>query len=343
MPLEFLNTGYGARVKEYILSQGRIRAFIRFDCEKDVFPDATTSIGIILFEKTSPGVVSFYVVRQLDELETIFQRDPEKTVRQSDLRPCDKWFTYFESSAPFVRSECLIPIATYGTFSRGIATGANEFFVLRPSQVAALGLSPEEVAPCITKSCQVKHPVFTNERWFDLVVRDAPVYLLNVRTNLSRRAAEYIRRGERSRFNQRYLTRMRKPWYRIESRLPSPILLGVFSRDGYKVVRNYTGVLNLTCFHGFQPNLFGREFIDHLFLYLLSAAGRRIISLNMRKYGDCLDKFEPNDLNQAFAPNIDWFSSIDRGLVEQELQRVAIHGCLSAEMECKFSSLTDTL
>jgi len=50
MPLEFLNTGYGALVKRYLIEQGSI-TIIKIECEKEVFPDVTTSVGIILFEK----------------------------------------------------------------------------------------------------------------------------------------------------------------------------------------------------------------------------------------------------------------------------------------------------
>ncbi len=343
MPLEFLNTGYGTVVKEYMLSQGKLHALIRLDCEKEVFPDITTSIGIILFEKTSNrDVTCFYVVRQLEELETLFQRTPENIVSQCELQAQEKWFHYFEPSAIQVNSEYLVPLSSYGAFSRGIATGANEFFVLKPSQIASIGLSTADVVACITKSSQVKHPIFADRHWHDLLLRDAAVYLLNLNTHLSGQALEYIRHGEKLGFDRRYLTRTRKPWYRIEWRCPAPILFGVFSRDGYKVVRNYTKAINLTCFHGFQPNLFGTRFVDYLFLYFLSSAGRKIMNLNIRKYGDFLDKFEPNDLNQALVPSIEWFSSIEQERVANEIQAITLHGSLSAEMEDIFRTLIQT-
>lgn len=342
MPLEFLNTGYGTLVKEYMLRQGRIHAIVRLDCEKDVFPDITTSIGIILFEKTlSPDVTRYYVIRQLEELETLLQRQPENIVSQQELRAQEKWLKHFEPYALKVRAECLVPLSTYGAFSRGIATGANEFFVLKPSQIASIGLARTEVVGCITKSSQVKHSFFTDHHWNNLVSRDAAVFLLNLNTRLSLHGVEYIRYGEKEGFNNRYLTRARKPWYRIESRRPAPIWFGVFSRDGYKVVRNYTGALNLTCFHGFQPNLFGAQFVDHLFLYLTSSAGRKILDLNMRQYGDSLDKFEPNDLNQALVPSVDWFSPIAQQRVKDEIQAMAPHERLSPEMEDIFRTLIE--
>ena len=112
----------------------------------------------------------------------------------------------------------------------------------------------------------------------------------------------YVECGQKHEYHNRYLTKCRNPWYKLEFRKPAPILLNVFSRDGYKVVRNFTSAVTLTCFHGFYPNLFGMEYVDHLFVYLLSKTGRRILENSRRRYGDGLDKFEPNDLNTALVP-----------------------------------------
>lgn len=49
--------------------------------------------------------------------------------------------------------------------------------------------------------------------------------------------------------------------------------------------------------------------MDHLFLYFMSQAGRRILSLSSRKYGGNRDKYEPNDLNNSFVPTPEFFSS----------------------------------
>lgn len=48
MPLEFLNAGYGTLVKTRLLDGGKLKAIIRLEAERDVFPDAITSVGIVL-------------------------------------------------------------------------------------------------------------------------------------------------------------------------------------------------------------------------------------------------------------------------------------------------------
>jgi hypothetical protein len=86
------------------------------------------------------------------------------------------------------------------------------------------------------------------------------------------------------------------------------------------VIRNLSTAVNLTCYHGFYPNLFGQGIVDLLFLYFQSRAARRLLELNMRRYGNSLDKFEPNDLNRALAPSCDWFAKLPPDAVNKALE-----------------------
>ena len=42
----------------------------------------------------------------------------------------------------------------------------------------------------------------------------------------------------------------------------------------------------------------------------------------MRKYGDSLDKFEPNDLNKALAPSPEFFASIAKSKVAVAVEAI---------------------
>ena len=322
MPLEFLNTGYGVLIKERLVESGHLFAILRFDCEKNIFPDATTSVGVILYDKAACyAAVRFYVLESIEKLARFNEIRPISTVPLAQLNPEAKWLPLFRSRKIEADGAQTTALGYYGRFRRGIATGANEFFVLRPSAAQERGIGVgSECAPCITKSSQIKKAVFDDLDYKDLFDADRPVLLFSVGGKHSRQADNYIQLGESLGFNKRFLTRNRKPWYKTEKRNSSPLLLGVFSRGGYKVILNKSAALNLTCFHGFQPNLFGRRYIEHLFLYLSSRTGREIISLSMRKYGDSLDKFEPNDLNDALAPSPDFFAAMPTKQVSEAVK-----------------------
>ncbi len=319
MPSEFLNTGYGEVVKEQLLKDGLLKYLIKIDAEKEVFPDVTTTISILLLSKDNvPSSVKFLSVNSISDLtmENVADTSSGKYMDLNKIDPCSKWMCHFDENHIPVKEKFMVPLSYYGLFSRGIATGANDFFALSNSDIQKLNLPDKHVKMCITKSAQIKRPVFDEEQLTLLVKADAPVYLLNAYGDLPHGVQAYIEYGQEMGFNRRYLTKCRNPWYRIETRKPAPILLGVFSRNGYKVVRNLTSAVSLTCFHGFCPNIFGIKYVDHLFVYLNSQTGRMILRKDQRHYGDALDKFEPNDLNRALVPSMEVFDSIDSYLLK---------------------------
>lgn len=328
MPLEFLNTGYGAIVKQQLIESRHLFAILRLDCEKDVFPDVTTSIGIVLFDKAvNHASAKFYSLKSVDDLAALQGVDAVSEVSFESLDPKCKWLPLFHKNAFAVDSGKSTVLSSFGRFSRGIATGANQFFVLRPSSARKFSIEEgSECVPCITKSSQVCKPVFDASDYRALYDLDRPILLFSPREDRSAGASEYIKYGESAGFNARFLTKNRTPWYKTESRRPAPLLLGVFSRGGYKVILNRSKALNLTCFHGFQPNLFGQQYLEHLFLYLWSNIGRDIVSLSMRKYGDSLDKFEPNDLNVALAPSTDFLAAMPKGRVPAAVREIGETG-----------------
>ena len=312
MPLEFLNTGYGKVVKRKLIQDSHLAAIIRLDCEKEIFPDAITSVGIILYDAaTFYKTVDFHSVRSIESLATVLDSPPVARVASDELSPDSKWLQHYMAANCTVNSDALVPLSQYGRFSRGIATGANKFFVLRPSDAKRRNIDTSECVPCVTRSTQVTRGLFSSDDYEQLVREDAPVLIFSASANHSAAAERYIKFGESNNYHKRFLTKTRTPWYKTELRTPAPILIGVFSRGGYKVVRNRSDAVNLSCFHGFHPNIYGHHYIDHLYLYLASEPGRRIMSMSKRQYGDALDKFEPNDLNDALVPGSTLLDSLD--------------------------------
>lgn len=322
MPLEFLNTGYGKLIKERLLAQRHLTTIIALENEKEVFPEATTSVGILLVDSAEVfNSVKFYTLNKVSDLESFSAIEPTSIVNYEQLDPAEKWLPFFSRQLFQVSTKLTTPLCTYGRFSRGIATGANEFFALNRSKLQALGLDEDDdCVACLTKSAQVRDPFLEEADILELKAADKPVFLFSAENPLSPAAAAYIRAGELAGYDQRYLTKNRDPWYKSELRQPAPLLLGVFSRGGYKMIRNRSNALNLTCYHGFQPDLFGNKHIDQLFLYFCSDVGRQVTALCARKYGDDLDKFEPNDINAAKVPTAEFFDYVFGDRLEEAME-----------------------
>lgn len=340
MPLEFLNTGYGTIVKKHLIKNNHLVSIISLDCEKDVFPEVVTSVGILLYDNSkSHPYVDFYALDSINALPDILNHQPITRISTNQLNPEDKWLSHFQKSTFHVDSKLSVPLDYYGRFTRGIATGANEFFVLKPSKASMLRIDDSELAACITKSAQIKQVIFESQHYDKLIEEDAPVLLFRVKDNLSQHAYNYIKKGEYKGYANRFLTKNRNPWYKTENREPAPLLLGVFSRGGYKIIRNRSRAVNLTCFHGFRPNLFGTDYIEHLFLYLSSIPGREIISMSVRRYGDALDKFEPNDLNNALVPSTEMFDRLSSNQVIDAISHAEATGKTPQWIDSYFAKL----
>lgn len=151
-------------------------------------------------------------------------------------------------------------------------------------------------------------PVFDNGDWQALQSGGRQAYLFDgaaQRMSSTSGGVElYIEYGERQGYHQRYLTKSRKPWYRLEQREVAPLLLAVFGRAGFRAVLNRSNAVNLTSFHAFYPLPEFRNFVGPLWLYLQTTLAHREFERQRRSYGDGLKKLEPGDWNKLLVP--DW-------------------------------------
>ncbi len=340
MPLEFLNAAYGRAVKARLLADGGLVALIRVACEAEAFPDAVTTVGIVLHERgAGAGAVRFASVAALSELDGGGRLPQGADEPAAGLDPAGRWLPLFDPAAA-APAPGLARIGDYGRFRRGIVSGANAFFALRPSQVRALGLRDgQEALPCVTRSADVAGPVLDGRRLRALEAADARVRLFAPGDPPSPAALARIATGEGEGVHLRHQTSRRAAWHRTERHGPDPLWVGTFSRGGYKPVLNRAGALSLACYHGFVPARDGRRWVDRLFLYLLSDAGRRLLALTQRAYGGGLAKFEPGDLNAAHAPSRAWLAGIPASAAALAIEAVARDGRLPAAVNRRFDEL----
>lgn len=298
IPYEFMNTGYGTIIKKYLLKSGMLKSIYKFENTISLFSEAITTSCILLLEKSNNNVVEFINIDDVKELKSKnFKK--RKTYHYSKLKPEDKWLQYFDFSEKKSKYNNTVKLSVFGKVSRGIATGANNFFTLNKSMIKEYGLSNNVCLPCLTKSPDVKDIVFTNESFKRLYFKDKKVYLFDGTKAKSENDFGYIKYGESINADKAYLTSHRSPWYLIEEKKVAPILISVFSREKIKIIRNEVAIKNLTTFHGLHLNNDDVEFHNIMFCYLLTPLAKELLYLSRREYGDGLTKFEPNDLTKA--------------------------------------------
>ncbi|MCX8055761.1 MAG: N-6 DNA methylase [Ignavibacteria bacterium] len=310
VPSEFLNSDYGKLVKSALIKNKVLRHIVVFDFEENVFDDALTTACILLCSNDNHNQkVKFSSIKKVDDLEQIrsyislypFINSDASTFNINDLEPELKWRKYYQQQNG-IRYKNLISFSSVAKVVRGIATGANEYFIFSKSKADQYGINEKHLLPCICKAVDVKGNFFTKDDFNSLVNSDRQAFLLNAIGSNDENVLKYIELGERLGVNKKYLTACRTPWYSLENRPPSPIWVSVFNRSGLKFIKNEANISNLTTFHCVYPvqnSLSDNVNVNILFAYLLTDVAREMFEDNRREYGDGLQKFEPNDLNKA--------------------------------------------
>jgi len=311
IPTEFLNSNYGAQIKDYLKNSGIVLHLINVNFTETVFNDAlTTSIIILAHKKKNKfNKINFYTVNKTEELKDLnffLKTQPHKTYKTSILDPKAKWRNYFNGNHNKIKKENLLSFSTFGNFSRGIATGANTYFTLSSVEVEKFNIPNECLIPCITKANQVKGLTFNQENFNQLNKSGKKVYLFDgEKYQDNQNCKKYIKLGEDQNIHKRFLTRNRDPWYALEKREKSFLWACVFGRSGLKFIWNNSNCRNLTCFHAFYPTVFGKKYLHILFIYLYTKLSKQLIDLEKREFGAGLGKYEPNDINRSYILNFD--------------------------------------
>lgn len=315
VPYEFMNTGYGIVIKDYILNKRMLKSLIRFDNNLNLFDDAITTSCIMIFENLNHDSIDFINIKDICDLNYMLEGNYDDIKHfvydYGFIKSDEKWLRYFGEETNIYHN--LIYFSDVACIKRGIATGNNGYFSLSMSDIIDNNLSNDVCIPCVTRAPDVNELIMSEEYFKELTSLNRKMFIFDGRRKSSSYDEDYIRYGEMIGVNNSYINSHKNPWYRIEDREPAPIWISVFSRGKIKVVRNEILIHNLTTFHGVYVNNDYKDYIDILFCYLQSSVGQEILKLNKREYGNGLDKFEPNDINNAFILDL---SVIDKGDID---------------------------
>ena len=323
IPSEFLNSDYGVEVKRELLKSGTLRHIIIVDFNLCAFDDALTTACILLCEKAgNTDHVCFSNISAIEDLTASFSKNISIAI--NNLDPTVKWKQYYESTQACKYTH-LVPFSTFAKVSRGIATGANSYFTFNTSKKELYNLPDNCLRRCICHAVDVKNIIFTNDDFNRLSAADKNVYLFDgCKDKVNFQVNAYIKLGEECQINKRHLTSNRSPWYALENRLPSPIWVSVFNRNGLRFVRNNAQVYNLTTFHCVYN--IGEVDTNILFAYLITDMAKEIFLDNSRQYGNGLVKFEPNDLNKGKVADLRYLTDSEQQFILSAYEKLQYYG-----------------
>lgn len=312
-PNEFLDVEYGVELKEYLLKSCRIRALIIFHESSLLFREAQTTACITLVEAGEPdGEVTIVkseswpgspngLLELIEGKRDSLQGSRVIRVPQKLMDPSAKW-TRIGEAAP-IRSKLLVPLGEIARVKRGIATGANSFFVLSDKEIKQWGISQKYLRPVVTNSRFVPHLDFRSQDFEFLRTQGMKVWLLDVASPpeglRGDPVLQYLEFGKRSKVHERYLTRTRTIWYTQEQRSAPPIIFPLMIRKNPRFVCNHANVVITNNLHGVYPkeSILQEPYrLEALLAYLNSSFAARSLPYVGRTYGGGLVKLEPKEV-----------------------------------------------
>jgi len=315
-PAVVFEASYSRQVKAFIRQQLRLRAIVTFDEALSVFEGVDTAGCITLVE--GPGTpagdtFTAILIRKWPGaepvLQAIEQRDAvtaewgtSRKIDLSELEPRRKWTIIGRENGRF-DDEHFVPLSDIARIMRGIATGANDFFVLSDSEVAEWGLEQANLRPVLTKTREAPGYVFSQADFDRLGRKGKKRWLLYLTEPVTPGTPEarYIQDGEARSLHERSLVKTRPFWYAMEQRDPAPIYFTYLSRRRSRFIYNQANVLALNAFLCIYPiPAIGRDetMLKALLAVLNSLVAKDSLRYVGRTYGGDTIKVEPREMDR---------------------------------------------
>lgn len=322
VPNEFLNSKYGNEIKKILVDSKSLKGIVNLNY--NVFPNAITTSCILFIEKTENNWIEFIDVKSEEELinlnfETEFFADESTKIPTKEIDANEKWMRYFsDSSLNILTTENnFVQLTKFVDVKRGIATGANKFFLFNKEKKEKYQIEDDYFSLAISRSADIIDPICTRETINKLISENKNVFLLDVDKKPSTNLLNYIKEGEEEGYNDKYIPKRRTPWFSMEKKEAAPILISSSFRGKIKVIRNLCNVKSLTTFHSVYMNNGYERYTNILFCYLLTTNGQTLLLNNRKEMGNGLIKFQPNDYNEALMLDLTKISENDLDKIDQ--------------------------
>ena len=316
IPSEFMDVNYGTKIKQYLLESVDLIRIHQFNPSELQFSDAQVSSAVVWFRKRSPtatNLVEFSYGGTLDAPEY------SRMLPTATLQASAKWSQLAIAGVRCTTNE--LRLADFFEIKRGIATGANDFFIVNQKQLTEHHLPRSLFRPILPSPRYLTHDIIDNnpdgtpkisQQLFVLDCR------LSERELFAHHPAlfEYLKTGL-STAAKTYLCSRRTPWYAQEIRPPAPFLCSYMGRNlsnrkkPFRFILNHSQATAANVYLMLYPKpLLTAALAAHPALYrqvwefLNSIDGATLISEG-RVYGGGLYKLEPKELANVPARALD--------------------------------------
>lgn len=307
VPSEFMETKYGEVIRYYLTHKVQLTRIHRYSSNDAQFENALVSSAVVVFKNSIPMQGQ---TAQLSLGGSINHPEYVESVTIENLKSLGRWSIH--GSDAKLATPLGPRLGELFTVNRGIATGANNFFIIERDIAAKNGIPERFLRPVLPKSRTLRTDVV--ERDEDgypsvspqLCLLDCGMQEDEIRANYPQ-LWEYLETAETLDIKNNTLIKNRKPWYRQERRDP-PLFLCTYMGRGTKDIPAIRFIWNRS--NAIATNVYlmlypreklaqklskQPEFQAKMF-ELLCKVALRGFSEHGREYGGGLRKIEPKEL-----------------------------------------------
>jgi hypothetical protein len=307
IPSEFMDVNYGTGIKTYLTEHVKLLHIHRYRPSDSQFCDALVTSSIVVFEKSPPP--DHHQVR-FSFGGPITNPASSAMIALAALRQARKWTGLSDDSAP--AAEDIHTLGHYFSIKRGMATGANSFFILERDEAIRKDIPIQFLRPILPGSRHLPDAVIeTDPDGYPCLEKPLVIIDCNLPEEVIQRRHSafwrYLEQGEAEGIHSGFLTSRRTPWYSQEKREAAPFLCTYMGRQGssgnpFRFFWNKSQAVAANVYLMLYPRVEMKAALDAqpelysvVFAHLRSLTGKHLIREG-RVYGGGLHKLEPKEL-----------------------------------------------
>jgi adenine-specific DNA-methyltransferase len=308
LPINWLEADYARRVRDFLWREAKRPVEIHlFDDVVNVFHNAQVAAMILLVgpRTQAKSLVEVYKIKS----STGGSFKGKHEVRRVLEGPCPPAFTLAALRPPPSAKSFLsvrsVPLGDVATVRRGVATGANNFFLRKDDEI--FGLPSHVLKPAIARLKNLEADDLTLQLLDDLGKQGERRWLLQLDRSdaIHPAVAELLAEAKKRELHLRYLCNVRPVWYAVEQIEVPDLVLSPMSKRIFRVVVNSVGAVPTNTLYGLRLRHRPAEpqALKALAGWLSSDEGQVALASVSRRHGDGLLKLEPRALLTVRIPS----------------------------------------